>query len=452
MRALISDFGAVCDGQTDDTRAIQAAIRAVGDKGGGTVVVPGGRRSVCGQIRLVSGVELHLENGSVLLASSDPDRYGSEGFGCVIETWKADNCAITGTGTIDARGLDYMRADLTYIYEPMPWRPRLVGFVDCRNLTIRDVTFRDSPNWTLHLVGCEHVNIDGVTIDNNTKIPNCDGIDPDHCRHVTISNCRIKAGDDGIVLKNTKEFADRGPCEDINITNCQIESTSAAIKIGSESVSDFRRITITGCVIRSSHRGVAVQLRDQGNVSDLIVSGCVIETRLFEDHWWGKAEPVYLTSVHRFGSDMEQTGFTAPDWNPENRLGTIHRVHISDLMARGENGIVVYGTRRSDGSSSVRDISFADCRVDVLKTSRWKAGRIDIRPYDTLGPGFRDPETDPGLIEADFAGVSITAADTIRCTNCEIRLSGSLPAGYGNVLELADTRGIELDGFRGYRT
>ena len=87
---------------------------------------------------------------------------------------------------------------------------------------------------------CEEVDIHSVRILNNRMMANCDGIDPDHCKHVRITNCHIEAADDCIVLKTTEANSQYGDCEDILISNCTLASTSAAIKIGTESVNDFR--------------------------------------------------------------------------------------------------------------------------------------------------------------------------------------------------------------------
>jgi polygalacturonase len=166
---------------------------------------------------------------------------------------------------------------------------------------------KDGAYWTLHPIGCTNILIDGITIDSDLKIPNCDGIDPDRCQDVRIANCSITCADDCIVLKTTKYFPQYGPCERITVTNCNLVSTSAALKIGTESVADFRDVIFTNCTITRSSRGIALQLRDQGSIDGVIISNVVIETRLFEDHWWGKAEPIYITALPRYSVEGRTT-------------------------------------------------------------------------------------------------------------------------------------------------
>ena len=253
----IHDFGAAGDAVTPDTRAIQAAIDACHTAGGGLVVVPAGRKYLTGTVALKSGVGLHVEGDATILASDRREDYPDESLPCLIAARGADRVSITGTGVIDGRAKAYVTEELPHIYRTALWRPRLIGLVGCTRVAVRDIAIRDAPFWSLHLIGCEDVLIHGITILNDLKMPNADGIDPDHCRRVRITDCYIEAGDDCIVLKNTAAFAWCGPCEDIAVSGCTLVSTSAAIKIGTESVDDFRRITVEGCTIRQSHRGVS---------------------------------------------------------------------------------------------------------------------------------------------------------------------------------------------------
>lgn len=431
-------------GWQENTPRLQQALDRRHVSGGGTVYVSTANGSAggveIGHFRIPSFVTVSLQPGSVLRAAAERDAYRESRYDCLIESHETEQIGIVGTGTIDGRGTAFMHQDLGYIYEPKTWRPRLVGLFGATNVTIRDITLRNSPNWTLHPIGCTNVRIDGITIDNDLKVPNCDGIDPDHCKDVRIQNCSITAADDAIVLKNTKEFAHYGPCERILISNCSLTSTSAAFKIGSESVDDFRDIVITGCTITASNRGIAIQLRDQGAVENLTVSNCIIETRLFEDHWWGKAEAIYVTAIPRFGQAHEGL----PDWNPDNRVGTVRGIHISDLHIRGENGIVLYGVSRSNGSHTVEDVTLRGIRMNVEKHSKWPAGYRDLRPRDALGSAFRDPSEDPGLERLTHNAVSAEGIQRLTLDHISIDWRVNGIEGYGNPLYVCNTGRISV--------
>ena len=239
----IRDYGAVGDGQTDDAVAVQAAINACSQAGGGRVLVPAGYTFMCSPFKLASYVDLHLEANARLLANPDEKVYTESAFrenrgeGMMwISGKNLRQVSITGTGTIDGNGVAFMGKELEDSYELKPVtdfdpRPHVLTLEAVDRLVIRDVTICNSPYWTVHLIGCKDAVIDGVSIRNNLKIRNGDGIDVDHSRHVRIANCYIESGDDCICLKNRREFEEYGSCEDVVVTNCTMVSRSCAIKI-----------------------------------------------------------------------------------------------------------------------------------------------------------------------------------------------------------------------------
>lgn len=441
----IAAHGARGDGATNDSVAIQRAIDACHEAGGGTVVVPSGRTFLTGTVSLRSHVHLLVEAGARLISAEDPGDFPNADLRCMIEARDCEHIAVTGFGVIDGRAKLFMAEDLGTIYRPKDpkWRPRLIGLVGCRHVTFRDITLRDAANWCLHMSGCEDVVIHGIRIFNDLKVPNCDGIDPDHCRNVHISDCHIESGDDCIVIKNTARFRDYGPTENIIVTGCTLMSTSAAIKIGSESVDDFRNLVFNACTIRSSSRGLAIQLRDQGNVENVIFSNMTVETRLFDEHWWGKAEPIYVTAIPRFGERAQASEL--PDWNPDGGLGRIRNVRFSNILCRSENGAFIAGSPRS----LIQDITLDNVRLEIDKWTKWPGGKHDRRPCDKIGADFRDPTQDPGLAEHATSGIFIQHARDITVRNSKIVWGKTRPDYFQHALEAENASGLKLENFTG---
>lgn len=141
--------------------------------------------------------------------------------------------------------------------------------------------------------------IDGIRILNNLRMGSSDGIDPDHCQNVRIVNCHIESADD-CMLKNTEGAMEYGNCENIVVANCTLMSTSAAIKIGTESAALFNNIVVNNCNISKTNRGISLQLRDKGSIENAVFSNINIDTRHFSgEHWWGGAEPIAVTALPR---------------------------------------------------------------------------------------------------------------------------------------------------------
>lgn len=389
--------GARLDGVADDTRALQAAIDAAHKNGGGTVTLPAGRSLLCGQVALKARVRLHLEAGSRILASLDQAAYPSA---VLISATDADDIAITGTGLIDGRGAEFMTKDLPHRLIPGGWRSKILVLENCRRVRLRDWTLRHAPHYAVHLLGCEDVVIDGITIENHLKLPNGDGIDPDCSRNVRISNCHIAAGDDCIVLKAGREAAKYGPCENVTVTNCTLMSTSAALKLGTESVQSLRNVVFSNCVVRGSHRGIAVVLRDSGSIENVLFQNITIETRLFHTDWWGGAEAIYVSAHARI---------------PGNPIGCLRGLRFSQIRAVGEGGVLIHGSPEC----VIEDVEIDGLTLELRKTTGYAAGRLDVRPPDALGTS-----------QVPLAAVRLRHARDIRLRNSRAWWSeGFVPAG-----------------------
>lgn len=414
----ILETGALGDGLTNDAPAIQRAIDACHANGGGVVVVPGGKTYRSGAFTLKSHVNLHVEGGAIISASEHAADYPNR---MLIEARDATNISVTGTGTIDGRAKLFMTEELPYIYHGPDSRPRMAHLIGCRNVTIRDITLKDSSSWCLHLTGCEDVLIHGIRILNDLKVPNCDGIDPDHCRNVRISDCFIEAGDDCIVLKNTREHARYGPTENITVTGCVLKSTSAAIKIGTESVSDFRDIIFSNCVIRGSSRGLAIQLRDEGNVENVLFSDMIVETRHFYEEWWGAGEPIYVTALPRTAAI---------------KVGKIRHVRFQNILCRGENGAYIRGC----ADSQPEDVLLDNVRLELCKWTKWPGGRHDRRP------GLLD------LRDHLTAGVYCQQAQDVTLRHVHVNMGQPRAACFGHALEAHAVSNLKVDDFTGDST
>lgn len=239
----IIDYGAVPDGRTLSTLAIQKAVDACAGNGGGRVTIPAGTYYT-GVIFMRSHVELHLEQNAILLGSTDYADYPEmikERKG-VIHCAGINDSSITGYGTIDARG-DTSAFQLGDSHE---LRAHCVIFSRCKGMRIEGVTLRNAADWTFRILWSQQVFVHGIRIYSHSNFNN-DGIDIDG-QEVTVSDCLIEATDDGICFKSDHAT---DLCANITVTNCVIASNCNAIKFGTASKAGFRNITVSNCVIKT---------------------------------------------------------------------------------------------------------------------------------------------------------------------------------------------------------
>ena len=245
--------GAVGDGATLNTAAIQKAVDACSADGGGTVQFPPGR-FVTGTIQLKDNVTLRLDENAVLLGSTnaadfrnlDPFMAGDGvplGYALIVAAG-AKHAGIEGGGTIDGQGRELRAAQTRFTV-----RPFLMRWLHCTNVTVKDVHLANPGAWTLNFFQSYDATVERVTIrTRNTGLANNDGIDLDSCEKVSILDCDIESGDDALCLKTTSPL----PCRNITASGCKLSTKCNAIKLGTESLGDFENISVTNCQIRNT--------------------------------------------------------------------------------------------------------------------------------------------------------------------------------------------------------
>lgn len=370
----IRDFGAKGDGTTIDSAAINAAIDAASEAGGGTVWFPAGTYASY-SVRMKSHITLYLDQGATLLAAdpsaeggydpAEPNVWGDEhryqDFG--HSHWKNSliwgiglkNVAIMGPGMIDGRGLvgahRFLRPDEQAAYAERreasggqgesEWADymsesregngdKAIAFKNCRNVTLRDITIFRGGHFALLATGVDNLTIDNVRVDSNR-----DGFDIDACRNVRISNCQVNTpNDDAIVLKSSYALGEARATENVTITNCQVsgyaigslldgtfdrsvvaapdrDGPTGRIKFGTESNGGFKNITITNCTFDRS-RGLALEIVDGGVLENVTISNLTMRDIV--------NAPIFL----RLGNRAR-----GPEGTP---VGKLCRVNISNII------------------------------------------------------------------------------------------------------------------------
>jgi len=248
----IRDFGAVADGKTLNTAAVQAAVDACAKGQGGTVLVPAGV-FVIGMIELKSNVTLHIAAGGTLLGTDDGKQYHNvdaiplfgdstlmDGNVGLIYAVKADNVTVEGPGTIDGQGARFRSPERG---TPPPsgiggaHRPYHLMFYQCNNLRVRNIFLKDSAFHSMRIVQCTFAWFDGIRVHSRVNHNN-DGFHFISCRYVHVSNCDIQCQDDACALF--------GSCQFVTITNSSFSTRWSVFRFGG---GEAYNITVSNCII-----------------------------------------------------------------------------------------------------------------------------------------------------------------------------------------------------------
>ena len=278
----VMDFGAVGDGKTLNTPALQKAIDAAAADGGGTVVLPPGR-FLTGTLFLRSHVTLELQSGATLLGSRDIKDYlpvekgenNDHSGRYLLVAMDVDNVTICGGGLIDGQGDAFWEpvSDAhKWIKTKAPRPSPMVEVSGSRDVYIRDIRLTNPAGWTLNLKMSERVFVHNISIKNNPLAPNSDGIDISGSRDVVISDSRVDTGDDGIVLNSVDADVER-----VTVSNCVVRSQCAALKVGwPGNKHNIRQVVFSNCILFGSNRGVAVYNPGPGAIVEDIAATNII--------------------------------------------------------------------------------------------------------------------------------------------------------------------------------
>jgi polygalacturonase len=381
-RFVISDFGAVADTATVNTKAIQSAIDKCAAAGGGVVVVPKGT-FVSGAIFLKQGVNLTVEKGGVLKGTTNIDDYPTintrwEG---VEQPWtsafiNADgvtSLVISGEGTIDGSGEEWLKNNLFRRGEPRPanapppaarrGRPRLVGIQNSKHVRVAGLNLTNQAVWCLFFLYSEDVVAEDLKITAEHNIPSSDGIDIDSCKRVRVNRVFIDVNDDCISIKSGKD-ADglrvNRPAEDIVIENSHFAYGHGGVAMGSETSGGIRNVEVRNCVADSGN-WAPIRFKTQPS------RGGVVENITYRDMKLHETKQAF-----EFNLEWRMVPPIAP---AAKVLAIVRNVRIINVTGDVQSVGVIHGL----AGSPIQGVHFENCKITAQKGFRLDHARnVDL--------------------------------------------------------------------------
>ncbi|UGU14406.1 glycoside hydrolase family 28 protein [Sinomicrobium kalidii] len=395
----ITDFGAVGDGTTLNTDAFKEAIAACHEAGGGKVVVPSGK-FLTGPIHLKSNVNLHTEEGAVVLFSTNTEDYlpvvhtSYEGvelmnYSPLIYAYRQKNIAVTGKGVFNGQAgnsnwwpwcgsKDYgyvegaphqrneqnlprlrkMNDEGTPVEERVfgkghHLRPTFFEPFECENVWVQGVTFTNAPFWVMHPIKSNSVTVDGVTVKSHG--PNNDGCDPEYAKNVHIKNCVFDTGDDCIAIKSGRNNDGRRvniPSENIVVEDCDMKDGHGGVVMGSEISAGVRNVYVRNCTMDSPNLDRAIRIKTN------TLRGGFVENVYVNNIQVGQVKEAVLKINTHYAIYEDQEGEYMP---------AIKNIHLKDVTVKnsGKYGILIRGRE----ASKVRNVSFENVSISGAKTA-----------------------------------------------------------------------------------
>ena len=442
----VLDYGIIGDGKTNNTAKIKEMIASVSQGGGGTIYFPAGKY-LTGSIILKSNMTLYLDSGAVIFGSADGadypmitkdilKGYNREGHTGLVAAINANNVVVTGRGIIDGQGQNWW---------PNPkneHRPRAIQFINCEDVLIEKVKIINSAMWTVHPICCYNVTIDGITIKNPSNSPNTDGINPESCSNVHISNCTIDVGDDCLTLKSgteDDELQKKHPCENIVVTNCTMMSGHGGVVIGSEMSGGVKNVTITNCVFNGTDRGIRIKTRRKrgGLIEDVVISNIVMTDVIV---------PFVVNGYYQCGAGVDfndMSLFSLEKRGIEDNTPVIRNINISNIHAKNVTASAGY------------IYAIPEMPVDNLSVSNYHAEMIlaegELKDKPIMAP-FVEKTRGEGFFCANISN-SIFRDITIKVqTGCgmefmnaeNVRLSGLSVEGTDEAVRLSKNADVKI--------
>ena len=361
----ILDYKEASSNGTDWTEAFRQAVEDIKKTHGGTLFVPAGEYRTR-SIELASNMTLYLCAGSELSFSDEIEKYeilDGEFEGIARPMYKPliymshlQNVAIRGEGKINGNGRRWWEKiwDKTLVEA----RPCLIYFEYCENIKIENVYLTMSPVWTVHPLYSKNVVIHGVTIVNPADSPNTDGINPDSCQNVRISDCYIDVGDDCIAIKaGVEDTPVKQVCENITITNCNMIHGHGGVVIGSEMSGGVRNVVVSNCLFQDTDRGIRLKTRRR--------RGGFMEQLSFNNIIMDRVMCPFVFNMYYFGGKVGKEPWVS-DRNPaplDEGTPVIRDINISNMTVL--NATACAGVLSGLAEQYLENIRFSNCQITM---------------------------------------------------------------------------------------